>query len=172
MKREDLEKLVQGFTDDDSKVDWDKVAEGVNKELNDVVAKQQDKAKDEARKEFFKTFEVENVEDLAKQLDEANTTKDTLTQKQGELTELERKVALYGQGITDPDRVDYILFNVNKRVNDEVGFEDAFKQYKEDKPDLFKKEPITINKRKQGDPPPTDEPGYRTKLKEKHPDLD
>jgi hypothetical protein len=60
---------------------------------------------------------------------------------------------------------------VNKRVNDETSFEDAFTKYREEKPDLFKKEPITMNRRTQSETPP-EEPGYRAKLKEKHPDLD
>jgi hypothetical protein len=171
MKKEELQKLMQGFTTEDGQVDWDKVVEGVNEEVNNVVAKTQDKAKQDARKEFLATFEVEDTEDLIKRLDEAKQAKESLTKTQGELTNLQRKEALYSQGITDPDRVDYILFNVNKRVNDDTSFEDAFTKYREEKPDLFKKEPITMNRRTQSETPP-EEPGYRAKLKEKHPDLD
>jgi hypothetical protein len=171
MKQEELEKIIKGYSNEEGQIDWAKVTEAINNDINNVVAKQTDKAKEDARGEFLKTFEVENVEQLAEKINQGQEVQETLTKTQSELTNLQRKEALYSQGITDPDRVDYILFNVNKRVSDDVAFEDAFKAYREEKPDLFKKEPITFGKREGGEEPTT-EPGYRKALKERHPDLD
>ena len=171
MKQEELQKVIQGLTNEDGQIDWAKATEAINNDINNVVAKQSDKAKDEARKELFSALEVESVEDILKRLDEVKEVKDTLNKTQGQLTDYQRKEALYSQGITDPDRVDYILYNVNKRVSDEVSFEDAFKAYRDEKPDLFKKEPITFGGGRGKEEEVPKEPGYRAVLKERHPDL-
>jgi len=175
----DLEKIVKDLTNEDGVVDWAKATDLVNKEINDVVLKNTGKlddklgdAKVEAKQELLKLFEVETTDDLLKKLDDAKQKGESLNDLEGELTKYKQKELLYSQGITDQDKVDYILFNVNKRVNDEVEFEDAYKTYREEKPELFKKEPITFGGGNKPTEAKVEQPGYRKHLLKKHPDLE
>ena len=175
----DLEKLVKEHTNEEGQTDWSAVEELVNKETNDIVAastkKAADKAKDEARDSLMKELDIDDPkalkdklnlsEELTKKLEEKENALNELT---GKTTKLEREKLLYAQGITDPDTVDYILFNVDKRVNDETDFDKAFNAFKEEKPQYFQSEPITTGI-KPGVTSKKEMAGFEKILAEKHP---
>lgn len=170
-----LEKLVKEHTNEEGQIDWSAVEELVNKETNDIVAASTKKATDKAKEDLLKELEIDDPkaikdklnlsEELSKKLEEKENALNELT---GKATKLEREKLLYSQGITDPDTVDYILFNVDKRVNEENDFDAALNAFKEEKPQYFQSEPITTGT-KPGGASKREMAGFEKILAEKHP---
>jgi hypothetical protein len=170
-----IKDLIEKHTKDE-KTDWDAVEEAINKETNDIVAKQTSKA----QADLLKDLGFDDKDDLTAQLGKVEELNGKVEELQGAKTETERKLSLINNGVKDEDDIDYVMFQVNKRVDDETKWEDALKAYKEEKPSYFgaekqkekepEKPPVTGTKQKSDDK--ESEPlGYERILAEKHPEV-
>lgn len=159
----DIQELLKAHTTEDGNVDYTKVTEEINNEINGIVARNVDKAE----KAAIKTLELDGVEDketllnyieaktkeptervleLEKALKEKEETLSTYTgtleETQKQLEEyaksadmLSKERILLQEGIVDPDDRDYFLHTVNKYVDEETDFATAWTKYKEEKPE-------------------------------------
>jgi len=159
----DIQELLKAHTTEDGNVDYNKVTDEINNEINGIVARNVDKAE----KAAIKALEIQGVEDketlltyieaktkqptervleLEKALNEKDETLSEL-QKQAEETQakleeyaksadmLSKERVLLQEGITDPDDRDYFLHTVNKYVDEDTDFATAWNRYKEEKSD-------------------------------------
>lgn len=174
-----IENLIKEHTKDDV-TDWTAIENAVNEEINNIVtkdvAKEKEKFESTQVNEVLKTLGYENVEDLKKTLDTVDEVQKALETKDAEIqglktesTMLERTNKLFGMGVAQ-DAVDYILFNVNKKVTEDKDFETALGEYKTEQPKFFEKT-ITFGGGSHQTPPPEVD-GATAKLKELYPDVD
>jgi hypothetical protein len=163
----DIQELLKAHTTEEGTVDYDKVTEEINNEINGIVARNVEKAE----KSAYKSLEIEGVEDkdtlltyinsqtqepTEKILELEKAIKDreeklteytsTLEDTQKQLEEyaknsdmLSKERILLQEGILDADDRDYFLHTVNKMVNEETDFKTAWSKYKEEKSDKVQK---------------------------------
>jgi len=176
----DLQKLVEANTKD-GVVDWESIEKTINEETNNLIAKN----KGSELNRVLNELGLEKVEDLkltlkekeelAKKLEETNKSLETinksLEEKDKVITLTEREKMLYQMGITDKDTVDYVLFNVNKRVGEDKDFASALEEYKKEKPQFFEEKPLTISTKGNPTVPPEEKLGFEKVLEERRPDV-
>lgn len=192
----DIQKLVEQYTttsDEGTVVEWSAVEKAINDDINAIVAKQTDKVADKAKAEVFSELGLEGVSDkssllkhieslsktdeaLKTELSEKEKALEELNQKYSEVnaktTEFEREKSLLELGITDADNREFLLFNVGKRVTEEVDWNTALEQYREEKPHFFATEPTVKTTGAKVTSTPKSEPfGFEKILAEKHPDV-
>jgi len=167
----DLEKLIKANTNETGVIDFATIELAINTEENNLIAV----GKKEASAKVLSDIGLGDIESIKKTIDEHGSFKtesektiDELTTK---ATNLERKSALYGAGITDNDQVDYIMFNVNKRVTETKDFDVALTEFKTEKPQYFDTKSITFNTKGNGKIPPVKKAGWETILAERRPDV-
>lgn len=175
-----IQKLIEENSkevDGEKKVDWKSVEDSINKETNDIVAKQTSKAQEDLLKQLGFEDSDKLKEHLSKvdELSEETKKKDEkINELSSAKTETERKMKLIGMGITDEDTLDYVMYNVNKRANDDTPWEKALESYKQDKPSYFESQqenkPITTGTKNEGNNS-GEKLGFEKILGEKHPDV-
>ena len=145
----DIKKYITKHTNEEGELDYKALEEDVNQEINGIVAKNEEKAQNSILKEFG----VESKEQLKEKMNELEnkpkeyeerlqTYEEQLKEKENELNEvstnaktLEQERILLQEGVKDPEDRDYLLYNVNKMVDDETDFNSAWEKYKEEKGD-------------------------------------
>lgn len=192
----DIQKLIEQHTttnDEGSVVEWSAVEKAINDDINAIVAKQTDKVTEKAKAEVFAELGLEGVADKSsllkhieslsktdealkselsakeKALEELNTKYSEATEK---TTQFEREKTLLELGITDADSREFLLFNVGKRVSEEVDWSTALEQYREEKPQFFTSEPaVKTTGVKVTNTPKSERLGFEKYLAERHPDV-
>lgn len=188
-KKEELMKIseiVEKNTEKDGenvKVNWESVEKEINDNINNIVAKQTSKAEEKAKSDLLKSLNIESEEDLKKKLeDDGSELKTKLETMQKELeeretklselneksTRLERERVIMSEGAQDPDDIDYVLYNVSKKVSEDTPFEDALKAFKEEKPKYFSSPRKTAAPSGGGKP---EMEGFEKYLADRHPDV-
>ena len=82
---------------------------------------------------------------LEQRENEYKTAQEQLESVTKNATLLERESSLIKMGVTDPDVLEFIMFNVEKRVDDKTDWNKALELYKTDKPTLFENRAPAIN---------------------------
>lgn len=191
VKMKNLQEIIQAHTTEDegkTKVNWEGVEAKVNEHINAIVVKSTQKESEKAVKELFEKAGLENIGDaegLKKHIDTVSQSTEqiqkelkakeeeiqTYLKKTEELeqkyTHVEREKTLVAAGITDPDTIDYLLFNVGKRVNEETPFEQALQAYAEEKPALFRTTATTTGTKVQK-VPAGEKAGFEKILEDKY----
>jgi len=159
----DIQELIKAHTTEEGQVDFSRVTEEINNEINAIVARNVDKAE----KNAFKSLEIEGVEDSKTLLSYIEARTSEPTERMSELekallekdevissfkTEVEqtrtkleeyaksadmltKERILLQEGIVDPEDRDYFLHTVDKFVDENTDFAAAWNRYKEEKPE-------------------------------------
>lgn len=174
-----IENLIKDNTKEDV-IDWKAVEIAINEDINNIIKKnvETEKAKFESSKvsEMLENLGYKDVDELKKALGSIEELTKTIETKDAEnqalkssSTELERMNKLYGMGINE-EAVDFVLFNVNKKVTEEKDFDTALAEYQKEQPKFFEKT-ITFGGTQQQSQQQQDD-GVTSKLKEMYPDVD
>ena len=176
MKIERLKELIEQNKTDDG-INVEEINKAINDEINAVVTK----AKDQSVVEFFKELGVESKDDLNAKLKEGDKLAKMLEEKEQAVKEAKMKAdklakvnELRKLGVEDDDTIDYVLFNVEKRISDDKSYEEALKEFAKEKPKYFEKQATGVTTgvgTGTGVNPNDDKPTWQKILEEKHPDL-
>lgn len=180
-----IREIVEAHTKE-GVTDWETADKVYQDTINGIVVKETAKTAEKAQQDTILELGLENVQSVAdlkkysdsmkKSIEERETQIKEATEQIGSLqsktTQYERERSIIALGITDPDTIDYLTFNVSKRLDDNTDWNKALEGYKTDKPHLFEKTPTitTTGARVSGDGT-TEKFGWETKLEEKYPDL-
>jgi len=190
----DLKKIIDQHTVD-GVTDWPKVEEQVNVQINAIVLKDTAKATEKAVQDFIIDLKIEGLEkpeqvkdilakaktgetkfaaDLAKKQAEADALVLQVAALTGDKDHLGRKNSLLAAGVTDPDDLDYLLFNVGKHVDETTPWDKALETFKTEKPQYFVPAGTpgpTTGRRVGGVLPGAEKAGFEKILEEKYPGL-
>ena len=192
----DIQKLIDQHTQTEGEekvTNWAEVEKAINDDINAIVVKQTEKVADKVRGEVFEELGIDGVKDkdtllkhigtisqtdeeLKGQLEEKDKALQELNEKYGEASQktlqFEREKSLMELGITDADAREFLLFNVSKRVNEEVDWDTALTQYKEEKPQYFATTPtVSTTGARVTTPPKNEKLAWEKILEERHPDV-
>lgn len=188
----DIKKYITKHTNEEGELDYKALEEEVNQEINGIVAKNEEKAQNSVLKEFG----VESKEQLKEKMNDLEnkpkeyeerlqTYEEQLKEKENELNEvstnaktLEQERILLQEGVKDPEDRDYLLYNVNKMVDDETDFNSAWEKYKEEKGDKVERfiEPektqnVTTARKVSGGSESTQTDGVKSLIRERNKSL-
>ena len=163
-----LKEIIEQHKDEEGNVQWDKAEGVVNEEINRVVARESDieKVKPKVVKNIMEelNLEGETVDDIKKALEASEPDEETQQQLEkykadlekvqnerdelaktkeeleGQTSKLTREQKLIERGVTDPDDRDYLLYNAEKRIDEENDFDSVIEQLQEEKPKFFQEQ--------------------------------
>lgn len=165
--------------------DWDNADKSYQETINGIVVKETAKTAEKVKADTIEAIGIESVkapEDvkkfmatLQKTLEERESeyaiAQENLAKANKTATSLERESGLIKMGVTDQDVIDFIMFNVDKRVDDKTDWNTALETYKTDKPTLFENRAIGTTGSHVGKGATEEKMGYEKYLEDKYPDF-
>lgn len=177
----DLEKLMNGNKKEDGTFDWEKIEAAINKEENDLVAKAEtkggEKGATEAITKFLKDLGYDDKAKFDTDFKAMKASHEAIGGKDEEIknlsgakTALEREKLILQSGVPGKD-ADYVMFQVNKRVTDDVPFEKAFEEFKAENAEYFKNPVPVFGAQTKSKEEPGSKEGFEKILEERNPDV-